>query len=199
MDFSELKPMSQAKFAKIAGVSGKTVSEWKSRGYLVFTDDGQVDASASARVLHDRGLGKFQTVTPPSSTVTPVHPSEEGDLDVEAESQAANLMMQILDGQVEMELLTYKEAETYKENYLAMNARLKYEQAAGRLVEKVALEKFITERWSAERDAWEVWPSLVCGTLAAKFAIDQIQLRVALEDAVEAQLKDRVAGAQVKL
>ncbi|OCP07973.1 MULTISPECIES: hypothetical protein [unclassified Ensifer] len=197
MDFSKLEPLSQAKFAKIAGVSGKTVSDWKSKGYLTFTDDGLVDSAASAKVLHDRGLGKFETVTPPAATVTLAEPTEESDADTE--SQAANLMMQILDGQVEMELLTYKEAETYKENYLAMNARLKYEHSAGRLVEKAAVEKLFIERWSAERDAWEVWPSLVCGTLAAKFGIDQIQLRVALEDAVEAQLKDRVSRPTVKL
>ena len=46
--------MSQAAFARHRGVSGKSVSIWKSKGLLVRDPDGRVDAEASDRVLEQR-------------------------------------------------------------------------------------------------------------------------------------------------
>lgn len=195
-DNNELTAISQAAFAKLAGKSAKTVTVWKQRGYLHFDDDGLVLVEKSIQSLQDRGLGDFQVVELPSEkgngpSVTQVTDDDEDT----ASSRAAEVLLQVLEGQVEMELMTHVDAERFKENFLALNARLKYETAAGRLVEKDKIHKLFSDRWAAERDAWEVWPSLVCGSLAAKFGIDQIALRVALEEEVEKQLRARVAKA----
>lgn len=39
--------MKQSEFAALHGVSRKTVTTWKARGWLVFGADGEVDAEAS--------------------------------------------------------------------------------------------------------------------------------------------------------
>lgn len=187
--------VSQAQFATIANVSRKTVTQWKTKGFLVFESDGIVDVDASITVLRDRGLGNFGSVTPdpiepppPSSKVT------DEDDDVSA-ARAAAMLMEMVDGRVAMNLLSFAEAERLKENFAALHARLRFEKDAGRLVEKEPVLRKFADLWAAERDAWEVWPSLVCGTVAAELDVDQVKLRVILEREVEKQLKARVDAA----
>lgn len=186
--------VSQAQFSVIAGVSRKTVTQWKTKGFLVFLEDGTVDVDSSIAVLRDRGLGNFGDVVQAVTSSSRVTESEETDV---AATQAAEMLMQLFDGRVEMNLMSWSDAERLKANFTALHARLRFEKEAGNLVEKEPIERKFAEMWSAERDAWEVWPSLVCGTMAAELGIDQIKLRVLLEREVEKQLLARVDAAGV--
>lgn len=46
--------VSQAQFARLHGVSRKTVTLWKQRGYVLMTTGGQVDVAASNKMLRGR-------------------------------------------------------------------------------------------------------------------------------------------------
>lgn len=201
--------MSQAKFAIIAGVSRKTVTQWKSKGYLVLDADGCVDADASMRVLIDRGLGNFQGVTRTDdedvSGVTPdTFDKETTHIDFEKdrvdagiqdpEQRAGDLAAAAMNSE-DFELLSYADAERMKENFLALQQRLSYETKIGRLVDRSEVEAHFATQWAAERNSWEVWPSTVCADMASKLGVDQVKVRVLLEEAVYAHLKTRVASA----
>lgn len=177
--------MNQAAFADLAGVSRKTVTKWKQKGFVVVDDEGLVDVERSVALLRDRGYGNFADVTPAEPAVTP--PEEAAAQELTAEELAARLI-----AAPEFQLLTHAEAERLKENYLALAQRLKYEREAGRLVLAEEVEARHAARWSAERTAWENWPSAVCADMAAQIGVDAIRLRVVLEAAVEAHLAERV-------
>jgi hypothetical protein len=46
--------ISQAQFAALHGVARSTVTDWKARGYIVFTQDGLVNVPASNAILNGR-------------------------------------------------------------------------------------------------------------------------------------------------
>lgn len=193
--------VSQAQFSVIAGVSRKTVTTWKSKGFLVFLDDVTVDVDASIALLRDRGLGNFGDVTP---SVTPPDPGNSFDdgpdpfaVAVERTEQArqiGDVAAEVMNSP-DFELLSYADAERMKENFLALTQRLNYETKVGRLVDRSEVEADFANRWASERNAWEVWPSTVCGDIAAQLGLDQVKVRVVLEAAVHTQLNARVQAA----
>jgi len=186
--------LNQAGFAKLAGVSRKTVTKWKSQGFLIFTDGGEVDVERSKAVLRDRGFGNFgdpgNGVTRAPSGVT--HDGgEDGNCQVTPDEAAAAIM-----AAAGFSLMSHADAERLKENYLALKNRLAFEQAAGRLVDRAAVEVKTAERWSAERIAWENRPSAVAAILGAKHGIDPVVMRIVLEEFVEDHLRDRVTAEE---
>ncbi|MBB4102385.1 hypothetical protein [Allorhizobium borbori] len=193
--------VSQAQFSIIAGVSRKTVTTWKSKGFLVFLDDVTVDVDASIALLRDRGLGNFGDVTP---SVTPSETGNSFDdgpdpfaVAVERTEQArqiGDVAAEVMNSP-DFELLSYADASRMKENFLALTQRLNYETKVGRLVDRSEVEADFANRWAAERNAWEVWPSTVCGDIAAQLGLDQVKVRVVLEAAVHSHLTARIQAA----
>lgn len=196
--------MNQAAFAKLAGVSRKTVTKWKQQGYVVLNEDGLVDVERSIALLRDRGLGNFRQDAPSGSDVTqpPAQASggksddEEGDCRPTPEEVAAAKIAAAMIGTGDYALLSIAEAERLKENFLALKNRLTYERDAGRLVDKAEVEARFAERWAAERVAWENRPSAVAAEYGAQHGIDPIKMRVILEQFVEEHLAERVAAAE---
>lgn len=199
--------VSQAQFSVIAGVSRKTVTQWKTKGFLVFHDDGTVDVDSSISVLRDRDLGNFghvdQAVTSGDEAVTlDATPKDRGDpfavidpdLSTADERPIGDVAAEVMNSP-DFELLSYADAERMKENFLALTQRLNYETKVGRLVDRSEVEADFANRWASERNAWEVWPSTVCGDIAAQLGLDQVKVRVVLEAAVHAQLNARVQAA----
>ena len=129
--------MRQSEFAALHGVSRKTVTKWKERGWLVFAGD-EVDVEASnanlkryrrdgvapvtQAVTHAPKGNKRKTVTQVASEVT-LAPGESAD-------DAAG---RILTGNVQ--LLDFDEARCFKENYLGLKAQLEYDRDSGLVVE----------------------------------------------------------------
>ncbi|URF02803.1 hypothetical protein [Cupriavidus campinensis] len=129
--------MKQSEFAALHGVSRKTVTKWKERGWLVFAgDEVDVDASnANLKRYRRDGVApvtqavtqapkgnKRKTVTQVASEVT-LAPGESAD-------DAAG---RILTGNVQ--LLDFDEARCFKENYLGLKAQLEYDRDSGLVVE----------------------------------------------------------------
>lgn len=114
--------MSQAELAKRHGVSRKTVTSWKARGYLVVSG-GKVDAEASDRALAQRSLGKFRNapssvaegVTEPVTPRAPTPPAAAPSLE-QIEHDADAFIRRVLAG----DFASIAEAETVKENALAV-------------------------------------------------------------------------------
>ena len=174
--------MSQAEFSRLHSVSRKTVTSWKSKGLLVIDEAGKVVVAASNKVLADNGLG----VTPALPRVTESAPEDSSTELTDAELAALEVYSK---GNAP---LVFVEAKRVKENYLALLRQLEYETKAGRLVDKEAVAALHAKRWAGERKAFEDWPSRVTPPLAAKFGIDPVALRVALEEEMNKHLTARV-------
>jgi len=55
--------MKQSEFARLHGVSRKTVTAWKNKGMIVLNDDGTVDVEKSNELLKQNRSGKYQNET----------------------------------------------------------------------------------------------------------------------------------------
>lgn len=105
--------MKQSEFARLHGVSRKTVTMWKARGWLVMNGEN-VDAEAS-----NENIKRYRkTVTPPKDKRAEETPS-----------QTAKRLVLELGADMDLD-----EARRVKENYFAYLAKLEYEEKSGRLL-----------------------------------------------------------------
>lgn len=114
--------MNQAKYATHRGVSRKTVTGWKQRGLIVFTEGQKVDVAASDKLLLDHGI-----LLP---GVTDSDADDTTDPDQSMRAEAARLVS--ADGQA---LWSKADAEKVKENYAARLKQLEYDREMGMVVE----------------------------------------------------------------
>lgn len=166
--------MNQSEFAALHGVSRKTVTKWKERGWLVFQgDDIDVDASNAylKKYRRDGVPTVTQSVTQPAKgnkrkSVTQVAKG----VTLESDESASEVARKILSGNVE--LLSFDEARRLKENYLGLMAQLEYERKSGSLVELDTATAILFEEFRAQRDAWLNWPTRVGPILAADLGVE---------------------------
>lgn len=176
--------MSQAEFSRLHSVSRTTVTKWKNKGLLVFDEAGRVLVEESNRSLAANGFGANRA----SPGVTEPQPAE-ADASTEMTDEEFARHKVYVEGQAPHDFV---EARRIKENYLALLRQLEYETKAGRLVDAEASRALFAKRWSVERKALEDWPSRIAPQLAARFSIDPVALRVALEEEVNKHLTARV-------
>lgn len=193
VDLDELEPMSQNAFAKFAGVSAKTASQWKSKGYLTFTNDGLVDAKSSTIDLMARGLGKFEELdegkTPDDEGVT----SDEGNTSKPQEvTPAIQEAITKIVASIDDNMLSYAESERVKKYYEAMRERIDYETEIGKVVDKAEVEILFSKILSSIRTSWENWPASVCEDMAQELGVKARKLRIVLERYVRSQIEDYV-------
>lgn len=135
--------MNQSDFAKLHGVSRKTVTGWKARGWLVFTGD-DIDVEASNRLLERYR----KTVTRPSlKLVKNDKGNNQGNKQgnrsgnsqgnrIRGNSQREESPAKIAERMISEQgaTMTRDEALTMKENYFALLAQLDYDVKAGKLL-----------------------------------------------------------------
>ncbi|MGI4849357.1 MAG: hypothetical protein ACRYGK_14630 [Janthinobacterium lividum] len=123
--------VSQAEYARIRGVSKKTVTQWKQEGKLVMVD-GSVDVDASDAYLSKyrtaglKGNAKGNDQGNGSGTSLPALPKAKKG---ESAAAAAERIL-TLHGAEE----TIEEARRIKENYLALLHKLEYDEKSGAVV-----------------------------------------------------------------
>ena len=117
----------QADYAAHKGVSRQTVTDWKVRGLVVFTEDGDVDFAATDRRLFDHGIRQ-----PDADNLTDF-PSTVDDLPQ-------------VDG-----LWSKGDAETVKENYAARLKQLEFERAAEAVVTVDDAARLVAGEYSTVR------------------------------------------------
>ncbi|WEK32930.1 MAG: hypothetical protein P0Y58_12295 [Candidatus Pseudomonas phytovorans] len=132
--------MNQSEFAALHGVSRKTVTKWKERGWLEFAADGALDVDASnaliakyrrdgVDVVTHQGSGNKSSLQKTGVTRAAARVTIESG---ETPDQAVARIMIATGADMNID-----EARRVKENYLALRAQLEYDQDA-RLV--VAVE-----------------------------------------------------------
>lgn len=192
--------MKQSEFAALHNVSRKTVTKWKERGWLVFAGD-EVDVEASNANLKKyrrdgvapvtqtvtQGAGgnsparKRKAVTPPDSEVT----VRSG----ETPGRAAERIL-IATG-AEMD---YDQARCMKENYLALQAQLQYDQEAGLVVAVADVAKAVGEEYAKVRTRLLAIPAEHSPRIHRLKTVIEIQdaLQELIVDALEELTRDGV-------
>ena len=141
--------VNQAEFAKMHGVSRKTVTTWKARGWLVL-DGNDVDVESSNQNIERyrktvtypaRGNKQGNKVTGNTSTG-----NSQADEKKESPAQAAERIIKEL-GQK----MTFDEARTMKETYFALLAKLEYEEKSKLLLPWQDMVKAVSSEYSRVR------------------------------------------------
>ncbi|GJL37758.1 hypothetical protein TUM17576_45780 [Enterobacter hormaechei] len=161
--------MNQSDFARLHGVSRKTVTMWKSRGWLIMSgDDIDVTASNAQLEKYRKTVIRPDKEEPPAKAkkkiaAKPPAAEKEGEEDdgTSLESIARDFIIQ--NGAE----LTLDEARRVKENYLAALTKLEFQQKDGQLIEMTVAEEVLFNAFRQQRDAWLNWPSRVAPLMAA--------------------------------
>jgi len=145
--------MKQSAFAALHGVSRKTVTKWKERGWLVFAGD-EVDVEASNALLKKYRRDASESVTQPAQgnkqgnkprDVTPAS-AQVTIRDGESAEQAAVRLLVATGAD-----MNFDEARRVKENYLALKAQLEYDRDAGLVVEVADVARAVGEEYAKVR------------------------------------------------
>lgn len=164
--------MNQSDFARLHGVSRKTVTMWKGRGWLIMSgDDIDVHASNAQLEQYRKTVNrpdKEKATAPASKDIAPISSVKQKagtDDGSSLESIARNF---ILENGAELSL---DEARRVKENYLALLTKLEFQQKDEQLVEMTVAEDVLFNTFRQQRDAWLNWPSRVAPLIAADLGV----------------------------
>ncbi|MBB5462887.1 hypothetical protein [Paraburkholderia sp. Cpub6] len=153
--------MNQSEFAALHGVSRKTVTKWKDRGWLVFAGD-EVDVEASNALLKRYRRDGVPAVTPtPEGNAAgnkPARPKRKvTEVTIkEGESGAQAAVRLLVASGADMDI---EEAKRVKENYLALREQLEYDRDAGLVVEVADVAKAVGEEYAKVRTKLLAIPS----------------------------------------
>ncbi|RAW91449.1 MULTISPECIES: RNA polymerase subunit sigma-70 [unclassified Photorhabdus] len=123
--------MNQSEFAKLHGVSRKTVTQWKARGWLVLDgDDINVEAS-NANVERYR-----KSVTRPDKKTAGNKQGNKSGNNSQGNRSDAESPTKIVERMIAEKgaTMTFDEARTLKENFLALLTQLEYEIKSGQVL-----------------------------------------------------------------
>ncbi|ENZ3699255.1 hypothetical protein ACPEMX_19970 [Klebsiella quasipneumoniae] len=164
--------MNQSDFAKLHNVSRKTVTMWKSRGWLIMSGDDIDVAASNAQLEKYRKTvnrpSKNDSQPPAKKNITPTPPIVN-DRDDNGLPSLENIAKDfILENGAELSL---DEARRVKENYLALLTKLEFQQKDGQLIEMTVAEEVLFNAFRQQRDSWLNWPSRVAPLMAADLGV----------------------------
>lgn len=164
--------MNQSDFAKLHNVSRKTVTMWKSRGWLIMSGDDIDVAASNAQLEKYRKTvnrpSKHDALPPVKKNITPT-PPVVNDRDDNGLPSLENIAKDfILENGAELSL---DEARRVKENYLALLTKLDFQQKDGQLIEMTVAEEVLFNAFRQQRDSWLNWPSRVAPLMAADLGV----------------------------
>ncbi|PQQ22309.1 RNA polymerase subunit sigma-70 [Photorhabdus hindustanensis] len=143
--------MNQSEFAKLHGVSRKTVTQWKARGWLVLDgDDIDVDAS-NANIERYR-----KSVTRPDNKVTGNKQGNksgnrsEGNKSDSGRTESPTKIVERMIAE-KGATMTFDEARTLKENFLALLTQLEYEIKSGQVLPYKDMIEAVGQEYSRMR------------------------------------------------
>lgn len=161
--------MNQAEFARRHGVSRKTVTQWKERGWLVM-NGREIDVEASEIMLEKyRKTVIREDVLPDEESLPPTdddaYQDDGGGEDMSPDKVAERIML------ATGATMSLDEARRVKENYLALLTKLEYRQKEGELVDLTEAKEVLFTCARQSRDAWMNWPARVAPLMAADLDI----------------------------
>ncbi len=161
--------MNQAEFARRHGVSRKTVTQWKERGWLVM-NGREIDVEASETILEKyRKTVIREDVLPEEERLSPTdddaYQDDGSGEDMSPDKVAERIML------ATGATMSLDEARRIKENYLALLTKLEYQQKEGDLVDLTEAKEVLFTCARQSRDAWMNWPARVAPLMAADLDI----------------------------
>lgn len=175
--------VSQADYAKMRGVSRKTVTQWKKDGKLTIRDRG-VDVEATDKFLERYRKGGVTGNTQGNAAGNTPPPALAVDED-DSPTVAAAKIIAFAGAD-----LSFDEARRIKENYLALLNKLEYQQKEGSLVDLALAEQVLFEGARAARDAWLNFPAKIGPMLAAEIGLEADRVTEALTAYVHKQIAE---------
>jgi hypothetical protein len=172
--------LSQAEFARKHGISRVRVTHLKHQGRLVLDDAGKVIEDATlARIRETANPSHSSKLDRPAAGVGAIHESPAPPPPIiPPESRA--------DARSDADAMTYQQARSLKEQYLALAARQAYEVATGELVPVSDYRHSVTSAGITFRKQLENLAPRLAPELAAES--DVARVRALLTEAVEAVL-----------
>jgi hypothetical protein len=148
--------VSQAEFARLRGVSRKTVTAWKRQDRLLLTSDGKVDVAASENLL------ALRPATYRGGTAK-ARPFEK---DVDQVEEVVPILDRTPEEIAESKNWTLVEAQRVKEIYLALLRKQEFEVEEGLLVEIEAVGREVERKYSMVRERLLTIPGKLSASLA---------------------------------
>lgn len=185
--------INQAGFAEMHGVSRKTVTGWKARGWLV-VEGGQVDVDASNAILAKHRPGGIQVVTQPApgnksgNTIAAGNrPAKVTVRDGESIEQAAGRALAASNDDI-----TIDDARLMKEKYLGLLNQLEYDRESGLVVESAIVAREVGEEYAKVRTRLLSIPAEQAPYLHRLKTVVEVQdaLQQMITDALEELTKD---------
>lgn len=194
--------MKQSEFAALHGVSRKTVTKWKERGWLVFAGD-EVDVDASNALLKKYrrdGVGSVTQSVTHDDKVTARRASKksvtraDAEVTVRADETPARAAERILEA-TGMEL-DFDEARCMKENYLALLNQLEYDQKSGLVVAVGDVAKAVGDEYAKVRTKLLAIPAEQAPRIQRLKTVLEVQdaLQEMIVHALEELTRDGVGG-----
>ncbi|AKM29273.1 hypothetical protein AB870_02710 [Pandoraea faecigallinarum] len=194
--------MKQSEFAALHGVSRKTVTKWKERGWLVFAGD-EVDVDASNAMLKKYRRDGAETVTQGvtqrsqgnNSAAKPKPVTRRakvtiGDDETPAEAAVRLLVATGAD-------MDFDEARRVKENYLALQTQLEYDRQSGQVVAVADVSRAVGDEYAKVRTKLLAIPSEHAPRIQRLKTVQEVQdvLRSIIVEALEELTRDGDGGA----
>lgn len=181
--------MNQSEFAVLHGVSRKTVTKWKERGWLVFDGD-ELNADESNKLLkryrRDGTPAVTQGVTQKEKGNKPVSVTQAAaETHLAPGESADDVADRILTNGVQ--LLDFDEARCFKENYLGLKAQLEYDRDSGLVVDVAEVGKVVGAEFAKVRTRLLAIPSEQAPRLHRLKTVNEVQnvLNELLNEALE--------------
>ena len=195
--------VSVSAYARLHGVTKGAAQKWQARGLLKFVD-GKVETEASDRSLLHAGLGRFapggmgsRSDAATGSRVAAEQVAEDRDVLVgellsaaDEHGEIAPALIRFANGLATGDVVNLIEAQTYKENGLALLRILDARKRANELVEMADAEAVLFEMFRLQRDAWLNFPSRSGPIIAADLGLDPDRVVEVLTSHVHQHLAD---------
>ena len=174
--------MKQSAFADLHGVSRKTVTLWKKRGWLVFQGD-EVNVSASNALFKRYRRDGIESVT---------QGNKLGNKSGNKKGSIAKLPDEKIDEVVERILLSSGADMDIDENYLALLNQLEYDQKAGAVVWVSDVAKAVGDEYAKVRTRLLAIPAEQAPRLHRLKTVTQVQdaLQEIITEALEELTRD---------
>jgi phage terminase Nu1 subunit (DNA packaging protein) len=163
-----MNAVNQAEFARLQGWSKSYVTKLKGEGRLVMSPDGLVDVAATRAKI-------AATADPNRDDVVQRHAAGRGQVTPPPPPEADRIGS------------SYQAARAVKEKFAAMTAKLDYERAVGKVVEKTDVSAAVEDVTSVIRQALENLPHRAGPDLVGK---DLDAIRATLKQEVHAALAE---------
>lgn len=150
--------MNQSQYAQHSGVDRKTIGRWIKAGRFIVMDGDLIDVEASDAALKKNRDGKDPRASNAKKKIASTSDAADGD---DIDKTVRHIML------TEGADLSREEAARIRENYMALLAKLEFQQKDGQLIEMTVAEEVLFNAFRQQRDAWLNWPSRVAPLMAA--------------------------------